>query len=497
MKKIILFAVAVLALMAATSEASANEWRGPKDDEDRQHGVWKQFPDNSDTAVEIVTFRHGVRHGANSAFHASGKKSFEGNYKDGELDGEWISYHDNEDNSKSTQGNNKNGARTGEWTEWYSNGQTRSVTNYFNGIQNGAAEGFYSSGGKQFKTTYRNGLHNGAYAGFFDNSDNSQQHQGAYRDNLRTGPWTEWHLNSEKLALLNYTAGKKNGPAEYFYASGQTQFKTIYSQDQHHGPYSEYFDTFDNAQKYKGTHRENERFGKWQEWSDNGNLIADLIYRDGKLHGPAEYYQWYDGDKDYTTVYDEGKQHGPYVKYHWPRPITSNLADFVMGNTLEESEYDAIEEYGEHRKGKREGEWIILEKEGAVKARSNWRNGEKHGLETEYWASVYGDGLIQSKTPYKNGKRHGLEEQFYSDSDSSKRRTGSYQNGSFTGTWTNWYKNGEIEWQGAYGGNGRQTGNWREYDDEGELLKVTTYENGEIVSTQGECNDGSMSCPTN
>jgi len=54
-------------------------------------------------------------------WYENGQKEFEGNYKDGKLDGKWTLWHEN--GQKSAEVNYKDGKEDGKWTWWYENGQ--------------------------------------------------------------------------------------------------------------------------------------------------------------------------------------------------------------------------------------------------------------------------------------------------------------------------------------------------------------------------------------
>ena len=246
----------------------------------------------------------------------------------------------------------------------------------------------------------------------------------------------------------------------------------------HHGPYSEQFDNADKTKKYEGTHRENQRFGKCTEWHENGFMKSEIIYRNGKMNGPATYYSVGDGDLSLTTVYQDDQHHGPYVEYHYD------------GTTKKE--------YGEHRNGKRVGEWTKTISSGDLFSTTNWRDGEKHGMDTEY--IDYSEGLIRTAIPYKNGKMEGVAEQFYNNADHTTRWKGNFVGGHRDGPWTQWFRDGQIEWQGAYKSHtyaDLRIGIWREYNEDGELIKVSKFEDGNLVSEQGNCNQVDVTCSTN
>jgi antitoxin component YwqK of YwqJK toxin-antitoxin module len=534
MRKISSLVLAIL-IFVSPALSPADTWEGKTNYDGQKDGAWLRSSDDS-VLLEMITYRNDVPHGPSAGFYASSRKQYETNFKDGEHHGAYISYHDNEENSPAAKGSHANGQKTGEWTEWYPNQQEQSIISYFNGNPQGAAKYFYPSGALQYETVYNNGLHHGPYSSSYDNGDNSQQAAGTHTNNQKSGEWTEWHSNGEIGSVVNYFAGQRNGPAMYFFGDGRISSKTNFKLEQHHGPYVEYYGNFERSLHYKGAHRDNLRFGLWQELAEDGRLISEINYTDGIKNGPATFYRSWDSTIEYTTVFKNDLHHGPYVSYHSPSLVSDyTFLDHLFGDDRPEGQWERVNEFvgegnerslktewqvldpetsevlhvfeleksadhgpvnemGEHRNGKRVGEWTRSGDDGRLNEVTNWVDGEKHGLETgySYYYGFYGldfingENRVSSTKNYQNGRLHGLAEHFFNDGGHSIRRRGQYADGHEIGEWAEWYDNGNIKWQGSYDDTGAQTGEWKEFNEDGELLKVTKYENGEVVNVQGE-----------
>src|SRR5215469_13463917 len=76
-------------------------------------------------------------------------------------DGLFIVY--NADGSRMLQGDYRNGEQDGEWTIWYENGQRSSIDHYSNGVQDGLHISWYANGAKALSGTYRNGKRDGVW----------------------------------------------------------------------------------------------------------------------------------------------------------------------------------------------------------------------------------------------------------------------------------------------------------------------------------------------
>ena len=88
--------------------------------------------------------------------YQNGEKRFEGNYKDGKVDGLYRFWYEN--GQKSYEENYKDGIKIGIWTGWYENGQ-KSIE--FDSGSDGKSTSWYQNGQKSFERFYRNGKDEG------------------------------------------------------------------------------------------------------------------------------------------------------------------------------------------------------------------------------------------------------------------------------------------------------------------------------------------------
>ena len=70
------------------------------------------------------------------------------------------------------------------------------------------------------------------------------------------------------------------------------------------------------------------------------------------------------------------------------------------------------------------------------------------------------NGQLKSKANYKNGERDGLWESYYENGELEFK--GYYKNGKYDGFWESYYENGELEFKGNYN-DGEKDGLWEEY----------------------------------
>lgn len=430
--KKIILSAFTILMLVAVPRAFADTWEGVSDEDGNRDGVWKNYQDGTDILIEVATYNHGTLHGRRSYFHHSGKIYIETNFKDGMEDGEFRSFYDNEESSRWEEGAHTDGLKSYEWAEWHPNGQPKSISNYFRGRLHGRSEHSYAGNASP-----------------------------------RTGQFDAMPTPS-------------------------IHFVTTYKDGQHHGSYFQHFDNSDNSLELQGEHRHGLMHGLWNRWHSNGQPESDIEYRAGKMHGAATYY-YPSGQIRLKTNYSQEKHQGPYVEYHDNADNTKHLE-------------------GAHRGNQRFGTWQEWSEGGILVSEITYRNGEMNGP-ASYFHSY--DGGLDFTTVYLDGKHHGpyvkyhyprptvvfsevaagADTQTEETSTDVKQEIGEHRNNKRVGEWTQLFDNGNIEKQGAYV-LGRESGTWREYDYDGELLKVSKYEKGELVSEQADCNKVDVTCST-
>jgi len=87
--------------------------------------------------------------------------------------------------------------------------------------------------------------------------------------------------------LSDFLFGKKDGPHESHYKSGQL--------------------------KEKGSYKDGEPHGPWEEYYKNGQLSEKGFYKDGEPHGPFEGYSR-NGQLSWKGTYHIGEECGEWVE---------------------------------------------------------------------------------------------------------------------------------------------------------------------------------------
>jgi antitoxin component YwqK of YwqJK toxin-antitoxin module len=170
---------------------------------------------------------------------------------DGQLDGEWSSFHPG--GSPNTSGRYRSGVKVGRWEIRGADG-ARSVTMYREGLKHGVEEAWHPDGKPRFR--------------------------GEYSDGKLHGTWTSWHPNGRVLATREYWHGEQHGVSCLYYADG----------------------TLENEYPFV----RGKLTGLARGYHANGKLEWQIEYAAGKRHGSAV---WFDdnGEQTDTATYVRGR----------------------------------------------------------------------------------------------------------------------------------------------------------------------------------------------
>jgi hypothetical protein len=92
----------------------------------------------------------------------------------------------------------------------------------------------------------------------------------------------------------------------------------------------------------------------------------------------------------------------------------------------------------------------------------------------------YPDGKTRFKGNMRDHKRHGMWTSYFPDG--RPQSFSGYVNGELHGTTVVYHPNGTTYYTGDYR-NGRQVGEWRFFDEKGELARTVTYDNeGTVIN---------------
>lgn len=326
----------------------------------------------------------------------------------------------------------------GSGSLYHKNGQLRAKWSTKTGA---IEEGFYDENGNIVK--------DGPYRYYYGNGQLSEE--GMIKNGKPDGLWKAYYPSG----VLQSESSFKNGISGYgisklYYENGkiamEMESEGYMITD---GKVTAYFKHYyPNGQlKQEFFIKDNVSDGLEKEYDERGNLIAEQIWRNGKKEGISTYY------------YEDGsKEEIPYVN-----DVHNGLSKLYHPNGQLAAESYVID-------GVQEGLMKNYYPDGALMAEGYVKKGKPDGIIKQYYPS----GKLLQLITLKEGILDGVSKEYYEDG--KIRFEAIYQNGDGKGK--EYYENGKIKSEITYK-NGQRNGPMKSYDEEGKLISVQEYKEGE------------------
>ncbi len=412
--------------------------------------------------------------------YPNGSVSSEGYIKDGKPDGYWKSYFVT--GVLKSEGKRRNHLLDSIWVFYTQTGDTLEKIDYLYGKKSG------------YYLKYKNDRSYGLYIWSRE----------LYAADKRQGLAYMYFPDGSIRQTIPYLDGKKQGLSKEYDEEGN--IITLYEYNN---------DFMISRERINRKDSDGVRQGPWIEFNDGGNIIKEMTYREGLLHG---YYKEYNerGILTVAMLYDNGKivegnvednpeieiqnrydtngnliYSGPYKtgipvgihrEYNADGTVKSSVIYNDQGVKVSEGivtedgrrngewknffENDNIREKGEYDNNRRTGDWTFYNNEGQIIQTGQYRNGRPEGL----WKWYYTDGNILREEEYYQGNRDGKFIEYSKDKEIISE--GQYLDGEKNGYWN--ITIGDHREEGNYI-IGLRDGMWRYYDDEGNLLYRGRY----------------------
>ena len=446
------------------------------------NGTAYKLSNDSKLVIQQTNYIDGLEWGKYYEWWPSGNKKTDGTYKAGLMHGRWKFFNENGKiycaGSYINGGGHKppqlltkvpkDGIR-GLWTYWGKNGK-KIEEGYFsiNGVAKGNWSFWDKNGRKRLgkKIKYEKFInkdvikHLDGYFLVYGKEDTlngiySQAH-GSIRKGLLNGLWTYWDNKGNLLESRNYNNGILSGAFSSYHISGQKL----------------------SSGRVIGSNNNGDIImdGKWSFWNEDGLLIEEVDYSNGLRNGITKYLSP-DGKQSAEILYQKGI---PW-KGKW-------ISWFSNGIEKEAGNYDD---------GNKVGSWVGRYKNGQKKYVAHYKNNMMHGVFTEwtedgrltkdiayengipvseYLVIYHGDGYTEMNK--RNGKLSGSWINWYSNGN--KNEEGIYKDGKKGGIWNGWFRNGQKKYSGKYIDD-KLDGLYVEMDINGNIFKEIVYTNGLIT----------------
>lgn len=264
--------------------------------------------------------------------------------------------------------------------------------------------------------------------------------------------------------------------------------------------------------------------GNSRAWDEQGNLLADIVYSNGILHGDATYYHpnckvWKivparngllegtyavyleNGSLLQSTEYSQGLKHGASNRY-WDGKQPASEEVYRSGMLMSGRYYspsgeficdieegtgfraifgkDKVSEMHEYQRGVQAGEVKVFDQQGVLVSIHHVKNGMKNGEETEYFEPEHVDDDLMPKISvnWVNGKIQGNVKTWYANGVMESQRE--MNNNEKNGVLTAWYEDGSVMMLEEYDHEKLVKG---EYFAPGEKISVSLVSNGKGIAT--------------
>lgn len=341
---------------------------------------------------------------------------------------------------------------------------------------------YNESGSLVSEGTLINNRPNGYWRNYYDNGKLKSEGNRVNYD--LDGVWKFYTSDGLIINSISYSKGKKNGNKITFDpVSGDTLMIESFVNDKKEG--NSLF--FTNSKLIKVIpFVEGKENGVGKEFDSNGTLISLIYYKSGFISRQEKinrrdflgrkqgiYKTFFSNTlkENIIAYYTDDKLNGYYKEFNERGDIVKNekwVDGVLQKNTKETRKLDIRKDYYDS---------------GSLKSVSTYYNGKLEGI-----MRVYNDsGLIIGSKQFANGilinegilDERGLQQGIWKeyDSDGVLRAIGSYDNGKKTGIWKYFFSSGVIEQVGSYF-KGKPDGEWNWFFANGSLLRKENFIKG-------------------
>lgn len=339
----------------------------------------------------------------------------------------------------------------GEVKDIYSNGMLKKVTNYENGIRQGAATVYFDNGEIAKKSFYANDKLDGACITYYPNG--IRESELFYEKGVLQGEAIYWYENGQFKSKRYYTYGLLNDQRlskalTDFYPENVLKEVQSFIFGIPSGLHLKYHPN--GKESYKVSYKNGKKVGLEVQFSEDGILIAEGEYHEGKPVG-KHYRKTPQDQLLYLANFDsEGQLIEPIVEYN--------------------SEGQKVLEYFKNDAGY-QGQFSEWYPSGALKRNYHYLNDQFDGLQEEFFEN----GQLKLKCTYIDKKKHGpFEEWFENGQQAFKAR---YNQGIKTGSFTEYYPDGQTFCLIQFDSSGKLQGEKQIFNQSGRLIMQANFIN--------------------
>ena len=279
--------------------------------------------------------------------------------------------------------------------------------------------------------------------------------EGSLLNGLMHGEYAEYNKAGIKQLKETWANGKKNGPFTYYYENGMPEIVGAFKDNELDGDITGYY--IDGTKKYFKQYTNGVRNGAANSYFESGQIEQEATFVNDLPDGDAIGY-YPKGNIRNIQTYKMGILHGRHYVFH--RNGCAGIEEYFKDGLLDSVQrlYDALScnliNSGYYKKGKRFGQFLSYDMFGDTLTIENFDDSVKHGYFAtflEVWDPVVKRNILQIET------------------------AGNYVHGSPDGYWRYGQVSNKFRREGVYD-LGVKIGEWKYFDDMGDLMLVQTYD---------------------
>jgi antitoxin component YwqK of YwqJK toxin-antitoxin module len=172
----------------------------------KRHGLSLEYYSEGHSAGNQImwstTYEYGILNGPMTWFTDDGKILEQKNFKNGKLNGPYVSYMTGWGETIDSQGIYKDGKKDGTWTEYFESGKVQLVENYKDKKLHGNQTYYYENLNiVSSNTNYKNGKKDGLYRWY--SIKGNLVYEGNYVGGLREGVHKSYNISTGELETEN------------------------------------------------------------------------------------------------------------------------------------------------------------------------------------------------------------------------------------------------------------------------------------------------------
>lgn len=415
----------------------------------KRHGRYEEWYANGQIA-NVIDFIDGVRTGICSAFYPSGKAKLEEHYVEDKLEKDRREWYEN--GKLKASGQFHEDKKQGIHREWNETGDLVLEVNFDNDLPDGVFKKWYGKDRPQQIIGYSQGKKNGKLQEFYENG--RLKGQASYKMDQLDGDIRSWFEDGTPFVEKKYVNGISVGEQKEYYPADQEGKQVLArhffndENGQMHGEQKTYH--ANGAPQTFAFYDHGVLEGKKTVWNDEGVLIEEAVYSQGKING--RHFQHLDDGREVIYHYANNRLEGVHEIYY-PQAEGQEKVLAVSANYVEgvlEGEFQEYDQQGNKTagtpfvNGKKQGTARVWDAKGNVQLSIDFVDDKRHGKFFQYFPN----GHIFREIAFKNDQPHGEEKVFFENGQQASYVP--YVEGKIHGVAQDWNPEGVLVFEGEY-----------------------------------------------